>query len=374
MKKVNLNSPIYRNIPETLVMGHFVPWFTQDDPKAFAIPSEYAGNIIEPEIESWRHWRDCRSEYSRTHLYQPLYGEYDSRDPLIIKRQIHDAVAYGLDGFIININGKNSVENIIALSVLQEIKEYNSCHQDRPFLYIISFDSKAQSATEGKTPVSIEEDFQYLRDFWLTDAWVRNGDKPILMIFAYNSNFECYQAVADNVFDNGADIIWPSPEPGVKAAYCWVRPDKIEENGMWLYNNTAGVEHCRKFYRNCADSRNIDYIVGGVWPGFNDTLVRWAWDDGMPSQNVRPRIICRNTTEGNTLELTWREVIDYISRQSKNKSSLPPMPIVQIVTWNDWAESTSVEPDMESGYKNLEICSKYIKKLITEQEVDNEEA
>ena len=99
MKKVNLNSSIYRDMPETLVMGHFVPWFTRDDQKAFPLSPDYAGNIIEPEIENWRHWRDCRSEYSRTHLYQPLYGEYDSRDPLIIRRQISDAVRYGLDGF-----------------------------------------------------------------------------------------------------------------------------------------------------------------------------------------------------------------------------------------------------------------------------------
>ena len=263
--------------------------------------------------------------------------------------------------FIININGKNSVENIIALSVLKEIKQYNSTHLDKPFLYIISFDSKAQSATEGKVPVSIEEDFQYLRDIWLSDAWVRNGDKPVLLIFAYNDNYAQYKDIADRVFENGADIVWPSPDDkaGLNSAYCWVNQDNRE----WLHNEGAGTECIRSFCERCARNPEIDYIIGGVWPGFNDSLVRWAWDDGMAKDNMRPRIICRNTTDGNTLELTWREIVEYIERQKNNPGTMPPMPIVQIVTWNDWAESTAVEPDMESEYKNLEICHKYIKIL-----------
>jgi hypothetical protein len=362
MKKTNLHSPLCDNIPETLVMGHFLPWFTREQPTRFCIPPAYAGKIIEPALEPWRHWRDCRSEYKRTHLYHPLYGEYDSRDPVIIKRQLHDAITYGIDGFIINLNGKNSAENVIGLSLLEEIKQYNENHPEKPFLYIISFDSKAQHATEGKIPVSIEEDFEYLRDTWLTDAWVRNGDKPIMLIFAYNDNYEKYKTAAEKVFNTGADIVWPrlNNQYQIKSCFCWVNPDKVYETGAWFDNEGSGAEFCSSFYQECGKNPEIEYIIGGVWPGFNDSLVRWAWDDGMCKDNMRPRIICRNTQLGNTLELTWQEAVKYISQQQSNPEQLPPMPIIQLVTWNDWAESTSIEPDMESGYKNLEICKKYI--------------
>ena len=365
-KIMKLNAPVYRDeMPDPLIMGHFVPWFTCDDPEGFSVPEKYASDIIQPKLEPWRHWRNSRSEYSRTHLYQPMYGEYDSRDPVIIRQQIHDAVSYGLNGFIININGKNSVENMFGLGLLEEIKAYNEAHPDKPFLYIISFDSKAQSPTEGKIPVSIEEDFRYLRDVWLTDAWVRNGDKPVLMIFAYNDNYEKYATAADKIFEHGADVIWPHADrQNVRSAYCWVGPDRTEDNGLWLHCDGAGVKHIENFYRDCAANvTSIDYIIGGVWPGFDDTLVRWAWDDGMDPHNLRPRIICRNTTRGNTLELTWRAVAEYISIQRESLYKLPPMPIVQVVTWNDWAEASAVEPDMESGYKNLKICRKYIEAI-----------
>ena len=317
------------------------------------------------QTEAWRHWRNDRREYSRTHLHQPLYGEYESRNPVVIRQQIYDAIAHGLDGFIINLNGKNSAENLIALSLLAEINLYNSRHHEKPFLYIISFDSKAQSPTEGKTPVSIEEDFEYLRDVWLTDAWVRNGESPVLFIFAYEDNFSEYKAAADKVFEHGADIIWPYPDrcKGGKAAFCWVHPDKTRDNGMWLDNDSSGSTYCHNYYKDCADNEDIQYVVGAVWPGFNDTLVRWAWDDGLNKDHLRPRIIPANTSLGNTLELTWQEVYDYLLAEKNGGLEYTPMPIVQIVTWNDWAESTAIEPDVETGYSNLKICSRYIRTI-----------
>jgi hypothetical protein len=35
------------------------------------------------------------------------------------------------------------------------------------------------------------------------------------------------------------------------------------------------------------------------------------------------------------------------------------MPLIQIVTWNDWAEATQVEPSADLDYRDLEICKRY---------------
>ncbi|MBN2641893.1 MAG: hypothetical protein JXR78_09580, partial [Victivallales bacterium] len=227
---------------------------------------------------------------------------------------------------------------------------------EKPFLYIISFDSQAQWATEGKTPVSIEEDFEYLLSTWMSDAWIRRDDRPVMLIFAYDKEYSFY----DNASNGRFDIVWPSyiSDSNHHAAYAWVNPDKIEPDGLWFDNDSSGSKYLNRFYKSCNDNKNLEYIIGGVWPGFNDTLVRWVWNDGIENHTARPRIICEETSSGNTLEQTWQEAVNYIKNQVAADGMLP-MPIIQIVTWNDWAETTQVEPDCETGFKKLKICKKF---------------
>jgi hypothetical protein len=350
-----------------IVLGHFLPWFTAEGIDAFPLPPG-AEQIVLPQLEPWRHWRDARSQYQRTHLYQPEWGEYDSRDPQIIRKQIETAREYGLDGFLVNLYGKNSAENLLGLAFLEELKKVNAENPERPpFFYMVSFDSQAQWPTEGKTPVSIEEDFAYLRDIWFGDYCLRRDGVPILAVFVYDQPCSRYREAADRVFGKGGlDIVWPSAAKtdGQDAAYVWVCPDKVEPNGAWFHPDAAGDGLLRDFYRECSVNPEIQYIMGGVWPGFDDQLVSWAWNSNPANPEIRPRVMCRETTQGNTLELTWRAAQDYITaHQSGDRACCKPMPLIQIVTWNDWAEATNIEPDWDHGRKPLETCAKFIKSL-----------
>jgi hypothetical protein len=95
-------------------------------------------------------------------------------------------------------------------------------------------------------------------------------------------------------------------------------------------------------------------------PGFNDHLVKWAWAGNPNDPKLRPRVICRETSAGSTLELTWQATADYILRhRAADPSARLPMPMVQIVTWNDWAETTQVEPSRDTGFRELEACKRY---------------
>ena len=35
------------------------------------------------------------------------------------------------------------------------------------------------------------------------------------------------------------------------------------------------------------------------------------------------------------------------------------MSLIQIVTWNDWAEATQVEPSCDLKFNDLEVCKRY---------------
>jgi len=349
---------------EPLVMGHFLPWYVGASPEAFRSKHDEAA----PSLEPFRHWRDRRSEYGRTHLRQPLWGEYDSRDPEIIRKQIETAKAYGLDGFIVNLYGRNSAESLIARALLEGIESYNESNEGDPFLYCVSFDAQAQWPTEGKRPVSIVEDFRHLRDEWMGGFHLRCDGKRPLLIFPYDKPCKEYRKAADEVFDEGAvDIVWQgSGGEGQDASYAWVAPDENGPDGHWREPDSCGERSLEALYAAAAADPNVKYLVGGVWPGFNDQLVRWAWNGTPGDHRLRPRVICQDSTKGNALDLTWDVTADYIMRSRTGADNASkPMPIVQIVTWNDWAEDTSVEPDMRSGFKDLETCRRRIRALKT---------
>ena len=51
---------------------------------------------------------------------------------------------------------------------------------------------------------------------------------------------------------------------------------------------------------------------------------------------------------------------DYLLRhRAGDPACRLPMPMVQIVTWNDWAEATQVEPSQDFGHRDLKVCRRY---------------
>lgn len=351
-----------------LAFGHFLPWFTLRG-SDFPLPAEEAASLdIPPAIEDFRHWNDSRAGYRRTHHHLPAIGIYDSRSPAVIEWQIGSAQQYGLSGFILNWYGKNSVENVITLHWLRGLEAWNRSHPDHPFLYFFSFDSQAQRATEGKHPVSLEEDFRYIRDHLLRGAYLHRDGRPVFSVFPYEDNAPTWRAALDHVFGpaGGADLLWINSRPGVgeNGAYPWVRPDDevIDYHSpyTWKDPNNCGDRWLRAFYRQAAAAPG-DYLMGGVWPGFNDHLVSWAWNPRGDDAVLRPRVIARETTRGNTLDLTWRAYLDYLRDWATGQPEAAlPAPLLQLVTWNDYAETSTIEPTRDYGTAPLEMCQRYL--------------
>lgn len=87
-----------------------------------------------------------------------------------------------------------------------------------------------------------------------------------------------------------------------------------------------------------ANGKIASYYSEGLNPGFDDLAV-WGWGTG-------PRKIER----GDNCELyeyKWQAAL-------KND-----FPMVDIVTWDDWGEATTIEPTLEYGVDFLEITRKY---------------
>jgi hypothetical protein len=103
--------------------------------------------------------------------------------------------------------------------------------------------------------------------------------------------------------------------------YAWVRPGPRG----WQGNGSEwGETYLRNFYQRMRGLGRNKIVVGGVWPGFDDSKASWSLHRYMDRR-------C-----GRTFEDTLR-----IFRENADGSL--NMPFVMIATWNDYEEGTQIE-------------------------------
>lgn len=336
-----------------LVMAHYLPWFTRRGKEWPLSPGDLETIPSPPEIPDWRHWKDPGSGYARSHHLMPEIGCYDSRDPEVIRWQISAAQSAGINGFVINWYGCNSVENVITLHFLRGLKDWNDQNPERPFLYQICFDTQSQMPTEGKSPVSLVQDFNYVRDHLIRPGCLMRNGRPVFLCFSYGAAVSAWTSAATHVFgEDGCDLLWShAAEPkGATGRYLWVAPDApgTTPDYPWPDPGDAGAVRAALAYEDWSQSADL-YGMAGVWPGFNDSLVTWAWHCPTGQGRRRPRVISAETPAGCTYDLLWRAYL-----RALDKATGAKLPLVQIVTWNDHAESTAIEPTREFGSRYLD--------------------
>ena len=110
----------------------------------------------------------------------------------------------------------------------------------------------------------------------------------------------------------------PTPANAVKfdGFYAWVQP----ANTGWRSDGTEwGELYLKWFYNEMSTTYSNTIAVGGVWPGFDDSLASWGSN----------RYMWRRC--GKTWYDTWKLANDYNP------------PFVMIDTWNDFEEGTDIE-------------------------------
>jgi hypothetical protein len=116
-------------------------------------------------------------------------------------------------------------------------------------------------------------------------------------------------------------------EPSAKYAaafdgyYAWVHPGA---KGWSSDGSEWGEEYLAGFYRKMRRKYPEKILVGGVWPGFDDSKASWSLNRHMDRR-------C-----GKTFEDTLRVF-------QENNTSATPMPFLLIATWNDYEEGTEIE-------------------------------
>jgi len=104
-------------------------------------------------------------------------------------------------------------------------------------------------------------------------------------------------------------------------SYPWVQPGP----GGWARDGSNwGERYLDYFYKTMKDKHPDKLVVGGAWPGFDDSAAKWGLNRHIQSR-------C-----GKTLD-------DTLNFYKRYYDGTNPLPFLLIETWNDYEEGTAVE-------------------------------
>ena len=290
--------------------------------------------------------------------YTPFLSKYNSSDPTIADRHILLAKQHGIDFFAVSWIGKGDWINWDFDDIDQNLRDglLKAPHL-RSFSFCLFYETKIilDNANQNFAEIFVEDMVYAAENYFTNPNYLHVADgKPVL--FIYNLPY-LYQNL---------------PEPEVQGLFHYVRqrllsmdinvylvgdvgggPSPHDVDATWLYSINATtsylfsdvskgwdgiLEDAEAYYpewRSEMNSRGIKFIPN-VYPGFNNT--------GLEGVH-KPVVLLPNETMFKEMLTT---AINYADNDLK---------IVMVTSWNEWLESTAIEPSMELGELSSQALS-----------------
>ncbi|HQE92351.1 MAG TPA: glycoside hydrolase family 71/99-like protein [Anaerolineae bacterium] len=313
-----------------LLMAHYMPWYQTPD------ISGYWG---------W-HWTMNHFDPAQTDEngrpqiashYMPLTGPYDSMDDALLEYQVLLMKMSGIDGVIVDWYGSedfwdygvlNQATGKLFKYVRQAGLRFAICYEDQTVKHMVDNQhlSRADVYTHG------QEVMRYLQNTWFgDDAYLKTAGRPVLLTFGpqYYINATDWEKLF-SVLDVQPAFITLDKRLGTVAlsSYPWP-PMWASKDGV--LTQAALENYLNQFYAQVSGDA---YIVGGAFPQFHDIYKEAGVSEGYGRLEAQ---------DGETFQLTLDLAL------SHNPD------VIQLITWNDYGEGTSIEPTEEFGYRYLEL-------------------
>lgn len=268
-------------------------------------------------------------------LYEPWFGHprhmsvgYSSHDPEVIRKQIHQAKALGITGFVVDWYGDREPFIDQSYALMQTIAAKEQFH------IAMMYDETDEE--EGATDEAFA-DFKMFHDTYLApnapgrEAYLTYEGRPVIFIFPKGGHTDWSRIRTEIDRWNPQPLLIQENEPGQYAAafdgfYAWINPGK---NGWAADGSNWGEQYLNDFYSTMQSKYPDKITVGGAWASFDDRKAAWGLN-----RHISPR--CGQTFT-DTFNL-WK------------KYSLPgdPLPFLLVETWNDYEEGTAIEHGIPS--------------------------
>jgi hypothetical protein len=272
-----------------------------------------------PVLAHFYIWYNA-SSWNRAKIDYPAVGRYSSDQVSVMRTQVAQARAAGVDGFIVSWKSNDTLNSRLA-----ELRDVAAAAD---FKLAITY--QALDFNRNPLPLAqVRDDLVHLADTYADDPVFHVlGDRPVvaisgtwhysvdelrsitapvasrLTVLATEKNVDDYERISSAV--EGDLYYWSSADPKSTPHY----QDKL----MRMANVVR--EHC-------------GYWVAPVAPGFDARQVG--------GHNVVAR------RGGDTLQHSWQAAL----------STVPDM--IGVISWNEWSENTYVEPSVKFGRRDLDV-------------------
>jgi len=262
-----------------------------------------------------------RPDIGATHL--PRDGPYDSRDALVVARQLREARLAGLDGFVVSWWGRES-EEARTFGLLLDAARGTG-------LQLAPYYEAAELSVRG--PAAVARDLEALLDrHGRAPAFLRVGRVPVVFVYgAQRLRPDGWEYVRRRLAARGRPVylVGDSHRPRWLPFF----------DALHVYSPVrflARGEALEAAYREWAETARRAGIpfVPSVAPGFDDTAIRRP-----------PTVVPRR--DGATYDTTWEAAL-----------AVSP-PWVLVASWNEWHEGSEIEPSREHGERYLEATRRW---------------
>ncbi|MCD4814040.1 hypothetical protein K8S19_10170 [bacterium] len=333
------------------VFAHYVIWYGTPD---------FAHN--------WRHWEWNKKPHRRypertfpdgrrdiAGVHYPVIGPYDSSDEALLEYHILLAKAAGIDGFMVNWYGAKDefgnprYEDVNFRKLLKIAEQYK-------FQVCINFEDKSmfppfqRHANRKESVAAAKKSVRKIcSKYGSSPAYFKINSRPVVTNFGWqdpnlkNERRTSFSASEWKTILNKSG----SRKPYFIANHHWHWGKRIFETGFLnvaesIYPWVSGGSAPRLgFYKDSARAQmrgRLKMVSGQVCPGF-DSYGTWGWGEG------RVRI---SRKDGERYKSLWEECFTNGVKW------------IQIISWNDFAEGTTIEPTRDYGYDYLELTSNII--------------
>ena len=253
---------------------------------------------------------------------------YSSHDPAVIARQMKEAKAMGITGFVVDWYGDRQPFIDRSYQLLQEQAGKNK------FKVAMMYDETNQE--DGATDEAIA-DFTMFHDTYLTTkspgykAYLTYQGRPVIFIFPKggHTDWDKVRALVNTWAPSPLLIQENLPDEYANdfaGFYTWVQPG---QQGWKQDGSNWGEQYLDNFYRTMGTKYPDKIVVGGAWASFDDSKASWGLN-----RHIAPR--CGQTFQDTFNE--WRKVF--------SPDNAPPFVLVE--TWNDHEEGTAIEDGIPS--------------------------
>jgi hypothetical protein len=273
--------------------------------------------------------------------YQPWFGDpqhidvgYSTQDPEVLRKQIQHAKDLGISAFAADWYGERKPFIDRSYALLQQIASQNHFHT------ALMYDETQED--NGHATDDALDAFQKAYQAYIgpaapfRDAYLTYDDRPVIFIFPKRGHTDWNQVRQLVSAWKKPPLLFYADEPPAQYVndfdgfYGWVN---VGSKGWTPDGSNWGEDYLNSFYRKMKAGHPGKFVVGTIWPGFDDSKASWTLN----------RHIDRRC--GKTFEDTLHVF------QEHNDGTLT-IPFLMIATWNDYEEGTAIEKGVSDCKSN----------------------